>query len=161
MKIYANKESELERVLEGMHNHLLTTDKRAKEIIKELYGIEPETLGYRWVFGWTAMFDFNIVDFEGEVPEGFVKSKNDLGSYKPNLRTKKGKELVKLWEKEIKGIDGKRLTKYGIPVMHEESRTYCHWLPFKDEKGFYISVGSSLLDRMPKIDNKQYTVEML
>ena len=69
-------------------------------------------------------------------------------------------EFVKQWKEKFRGIDGRILADYGIPVYHEESGTYCNWIPIKKEERYGIEVSSSLLDRMPKIDNKQYEIEL-
>ena len=73
---------------------------------------------------------------------------------------KVSKDFIKKWKDKFKGIDGSILADYGIPVYHEESGVYCNWIPIKIDNRYGIEVPSSLLDRMSKIDNKQYEIDL-
>lgn len=61
---------------------------------------------------------------------------------------------------KFRGLDGDVFAEYGLPVYDREIGIYSHWIPIKENNKYGIEVSSSLLDRMPKIDNKQYEIEL-
>lgn len=79
---------------------------------------------------------------------------------KINKRKKEGREFIDRWRRKFRGIDGRPLNKFGIPVMHEETGRYFHWLPLEKDGIYYVSVGSSLLDCMPSAKSEQFEIEV-
>ena len=75
-------------------------------------------------------------------------------------RKKEGREFIDRWRRKFRGIDGRPLNKFGIPVMHEETGRYFHWLPLEKDGIYYVSVGSSLLDCMPSAKSEQFEIEV-
>lgn len=164
MKIRATKGTKLEKLIIKMNDQLIQDEKEAKEMAKEYCGIMPDAVGYIWVFGITAEFDCFLIGFKDveAKPNRLILNKKykDGHTWQPNRRTKEGKEFISNWNKKFHGIDGVPLSKFGIPVMDEKTGIYCHWLPLKDENGYYISVGSSLIDRMASTKSDQFTIEV-
>lgn len=164
MRIRAIKGSELEKEIIKMRNQLLKDEKEAYEKVKEYCGLMPDSVGYGWIFGTTAIFNCFIIGFKDAnvKPDRLVLNKAYKSSeiWQPNRSTKEGKEFISNWNKRFLGIDGVPLSKFGIPVMDEKSGVYCHWLPFEDYSGYYISAGASLLDRMPSTKSDQFTIDV-
>ncbi len=164
MKIRAIKGSELEKTIIKMRDQLLKEENEAKEMIKEYCGYMPDSIGYQWALGMTAAFSCNIISFNDPdiKPNNLVpnNSYTDRLIWRPTQRTKDGKEFIRQWNRKFQGINGDVLSEFGIPVMHEKTGIYCHWLPLEDEDGYYLSVGSSLLDRMPSSKSDQFFIEV-
>lgn len=78
----------------------------------------------------------------------------------PNKRRKVSKEFIKRWKDRFRGIDGKVLSNYGIPVYHEDSGVYYNWSPIKVGEIYGIEVASSIIDKMDKRDNKQFDIDV-
>lgn len=165
MKIIAKQGTELETVLKQMNEQLLKSKEEAKDMMQEYCGTRPDTIGYSWALGFTAEWNFNLIGFNDEnlIPDKLIQNKEYKNNvlWKPNKRKKDAKEFIDRWNKKFRGINGEGLSKFGIPVIDEATGIYCCWLPLKDDNGrYYVYAGSSLLDRMPKIDNKQYEIEI-
>ena len=75
-------------------------------------------------------------------------------------RKKEGREFIDKWCRKFRGIDGRPLNKLGIPVMHEETGRYFHWLPLEKDGVYYVSVGSSILECMPSAKSEQFEIEV-
>ena len=73
---------------------------------------------------------------------------------------KEGREFIDKWCRKFRGIDGRPLNKLGIPVMHEETGRYFHWLPLEKDGVYYVSVGSSILECMPSAKSEQFEIEV-
>ena len=163
MKILAKKGSALELLLKQMNEQLLREREEAMTMVEEYCGIRPDSIGYGWVFGYTAEWNYDLIAFNDAnlTPEKLIINKEHKVAriFKINKKIKGAKDFVEKWRKRFKGINGDVLSKYGIPVMDEKTGIYCSWLPLKDEEGYYISVGSSLLDRMPKVKNPQFEIK--
>lgn len=164
MKIIAKQGSELEKLLKQMNEQLLREQNEAKDMIKEHCGSRPDSLGYGWVFGITAEWLYTLIGFEDKsfVPEKLVPNKEDKKPpcWKINTRKKEGREFIEKWRKKFKGIDGEPLSKFGIPVMHEGTGRYFHWLPLEKDGIYYVSVSSSFFDLMPSGKSDQFEIEV-
>lgn len=93
-------------------------------------------------------------------PSYFTVTSLDEASVLRGFGTKTAKEFIDKWRKKFRGIDGEPLSKFGIPVMDEKTGIYCAWLPLKNENGYYVSVGSSLLERMLSAKSEQFEIEV-
>ena len=165
MRIIAKQGSELEKLLKQMNEQLLRENEEAKDMVQEYCGTRPDSMGYSWVFGITAEWNCNLIGFNDVnfVPEKLIlnKKKSDKHPcWKPNKRKKDAKEFMDKWNKRFRGIDGEELAKFGIPVMHQQTGIYCHWLPLKDGERYYVSAGASLLDRMQSSKSDQFEIEV-
>lgn len=96
------------------------------------------------------------------VPEKLIPNNDDKKHpcWKINKRKKEGREFIDRWRRKFRGINGRLLNKFGIPVMHEETGRYFHWLPVEKDGIYYVSVGSSLLDCMPSAKSEQFEIEV-
>lgn len=163
MKIIAKQGSELEKLLKQMNEQLLREHEEAKDMVQEYCGTRPDAIGYGWVFGITAEWLCTLIGFDDKefIPEKLLPNNEDEKHpcWKINKKKKEGREFIDKWDKRFKGIDGEPLNKFGIPVMHESSGRYFHWLPLNHDGRYYISVTSSLLDLMPDIPDKQYEIQ--
>lgn len=164
MKIIAKQGSELEKLLKEMNDQLLREQEEAKDMVQEYCGTRPDAIGYGWVFGITAEWNCNLIGFNDKsfVPEKLIPNNEykDNPLWKPNKRKKDAKEFINRWREKFRGIDGEPLSKFGIPVMDEKTGIYCSWLPLQSEKGYYVSVGSSLLERMPSAKSEQFEIDV-
>lgn len=164
MKIIAKQGSKLEKLLKQMNEQLLREQEEAKDMVQEYCGTRPDGIGYGWAFGITAEWNCDLIGFNDKtfIPEKLIPNNEykDNPLWKPNRRKKDAKEFIKRWREKFSGIDGEPLSKFGIPVMCENTGIYCAWLPLKDEKGYYVSVGASLLDRMPSAKSDQFEIEV-
>lgn len=164
MKIIAKQGSELEKLLKQMNEQLLSEQNEAKDMILEHCGSRPDSLGYGWVFGITAEWLYTLIGFDDKehVPEKLIPNNEDKKHpcWKINNRKKEGKEFIEKWREKFRGIDGEPLNKFGIPVMHEETGRYFHWLPLESDGVYYVSVGSSLLECMPSAKSDQFEIEV-
>ena len=128
-------------------------------------GTRPDTIGYIWTFGYTAIWNYRLIGFKDEtfVPAKLVRNKDYPENdplYKVPKRGKEGRDFAIAWDEKFKGIDGSPLVKFGIPVLDGKTGRYSNWLPLKDEKGVYINTGSHLLDRMKFDRNRQFEIEV-
>ncbi len=164
MKLRAKKGTELERVLLEMNDRMLRENAEALCMIEEYCGARPKAIGYGCVFGYTAIWNWRVLEFDEdiEIPAQLVRSAEYPGYrvlYKVSRRSKAGRDFVEAWEEKFRGIDGSVLAKFGIPVISRDGRRYCYWLPRLDERGAYVQVGSHLLDRMEISGESQFTIE--
>lgn len=164
MKIIAKQGSELEKLLKQMNERLLREQDEAKDMIQEYCGSRPDSIGYVWAFGFTAEWFYTLIGFENKefVPEKLIPNNDDKKHlcWKINKRKKEGREFIDKWCRKFRGIDGRPLNKLGIPVMHEETGRYFHWLPLEKDGVYYVSVGSSILECMPSA-NKPLEIELI
>jgi hypothetical protein len=164
MKIIAKQGSELEKLLKQMNEQLLREHEEAKDMVQEYCGTRPDAIGYGWVFGITAEWLYTLIGFDDKtfIPEKLIPNNEDKEHpcWKINKRKKEGKEFIDKWREKFRGIDGEPLGKFGIPVMHEETGRYFHWLPFENNGVYYVSVNSSLLECMPSAKSEQFEIEV-
>ena len=164
MKIIAKQGSELEKLLKQMNERLLREQDEAKDMIQEYCGSRPDSIGYVWAFGFTAEWFYTLIGFENKefVPEKLIPNNDDKKHpcWKINKRKKEGREFIDKWCRKFRGIDGRPLNKLGIPVMHEETGRYFHWLPLEKDGVYYVSVGSSILECMPSAKSEQFEIEV-
>ena len=164
MKIIAKQGSELEKLLRQMNEQLMREQNEAKDMIQEYCGSRPDSLGYRWAFGITAEWLYTLIGFDDKefISEKLIPNNDDKKHpcWKINKRKKEGREFIDKWRRKFRSIDGRPLNKFGIPVMHEETGRYFHWLPLEKDGVYYVSVGSSLLDCMPSAKNEQFEIEV-
>ncbi len=161
MNIRAKKNTEFESAVKGMCEQIQIEHEKAKDMVEEAFGIRPICIGYIWHFTITAHLSCDVISFPQEIvpPHFFIQNK-EFGNkvYKLNRRLKKSKEFIEVWENTFKGIDGKILqSKFGIPIMSD--RVFSHWMPCKDDNGYYISTSSSVFDRMKKTESDSFYVE--
>lgn len=163
MKIFAKNNTELENIFKRFHEQMENEKLESFKMIEDFTGVRPINVGYYWYFGITCVLAEDIWKFSIlSVPNKNVilYTSNEHTYFKPNKRLKISKEFIKNWKDKFKGIDGNILSKYGIPVYDEKTGIYCNWIPIRENDNYGIEVPSSLFDRMPKIDNKQYEIEM-
>lgn len=147
-----------------MNARLKREEDEALDMVGAYCGTRPDAIGYSWVIGYTAIWNYRLIRFKDETfaPAKLVRNKDypeNSPLYKVPKRGKEGRDFVKAWGEKFKGIDGSPLAKLGIPVIDGKTGKYSNWLPLKDEKGVYISAGGHLLDRM-KIDKyAQFEIE--
>lgn len=162
MKLIAKSNTELETILKNFFEQAESEKKEVFKMVEDFTGVKPINFGYYWYFGITCVWAEDTWRFADSSSPQNVVSYTVRGHtyFKPNKRLKVSKDFIKKWKDKFKGIDGSILADYGIPVYHEESGVYCNWIPIKKEERYGIEVSSFLLDRMPKIDNKQYEIEL-
>ena len=162
MKIIAKQGTELEIIFKNFFEQADLEKQEVFKMVEEFTGVRPINFGYYWYFGITCVWAEDTWRFADLISPQNVVPYTVRGRtyFKPNKRLKVSKDFIKKWKEKFKGIDGGILSDYGIPVYHEESGVYCNWIPIKKEERYGIEVSSSLLDRMPKIDNKQYEIEI-
>lgn len=162
MKIFAKKNSGLESVLKGFYEQMENEKVEVSKMIEKFTYAKPINFGYYWYFGITCVWAEDTMRFADIIsPQNVIPYQANGHTYfKPNKRTKVGKEFVKKWREKFTGIDGKVLSDYGIPVYHEKSGVYYNWLPIKDGERYGIEVGSSILDKMEKNDDKQFDIDV-
>ncbi|MBM6656043.1 hypothetical protein H6B28_12220 [Bacteroides mediterraneensis] len=162
MKITAKPGTQLETIFKQFYEQAESEKKEVFKMVEEFTGVKPINFGYYWYFGITCVWAEDTWRFALlSGPQNVVPyTVNGHTYFKPNKRLKVSKEFIRKWKEKFRGIDGKNLVEYGIPVYHEESGVYYNWLPIKFGKRYGIEVSSSLLDRMPKNDNKQYEIEL-
>lgn len=162
MKIFAKKNSQLENLMKGFYEQMESEKKIIPEIVKEFTGVEPEDFGYYWYFGVTCRWAYDMFIFpENSTPKNMIPYVSERKTrYKPNKRLKDSKEFIKKWNEKFKGLDGDVLSEYGLPIYDREIGIYSHWIPIKEDDRYGIEVSSSLIDRLPKIKNKQYEIDL-
>lgn len=162
MKIIAKQGSELEKLLKQMNEQLLRELEEAKGMLLEHCGTKPDAIGYDWGFGITAVWSHSLIWFNDEsfVPEKLILNNEYPPLWRLNEHRKDTKEFIDKWYKQFKGIDGKLLSQFGVPVIDEKTGIYCDWLPLKDENRYYVSVESSLLERIPSAKREQFEIDV-
>lgn len=162
MKIFAKQNTELESVLKGLYEQMEREKKEASILIEDFTSVKPINFGYYWYFGITCVWAEDTLIFpEDSKPNNVVPYQTNGNTYfKPNKRRKVSKEFIKQWKEKFKGLDGKVLSDYGIPVYHENSGVYYNWLPIKDGERYGIEVASSIIDKMDKRDDKQFDIDV-
>ena len=164
MKIIAKQGSRLEKLLKQMNEQLLREQEEAKDMIEQYCGARPDAIGYGWVFGMTAEWLYTLIGFNDleVVPEKLIPNNEDRKHpcWKINSRKKEGREFIIEWKKKFRGIDGESLIKFGIPVLHENTGRYFHWLPLEKDGIYYVSVTASLLECMPSAKSDQFEIEV-
>lgn len=161
MIIVAKTNTELEVIFKNFYDQAEREKNEVFSMVEEFTGVRPINFGYYWCFGITCIWaedTWRFADLLG--PKNVVPyTANGRTYFKPNKRLKASKEFIKKWKDKFKGIDGKVLADYGIPVYHAESGVYWNWIPVKHGDRYGIEVSSSLLDRMSPINNQQYEIE--
>ncbi|MFR5894445.1 MAG: hypothetical protein ACLUGY_08545 [Phocaeicola massiliensis] len=162
MKIIAKQRTELENIFRKFYEQAYSEKKEVMKMVEEFTGVKPINFGYYWYFGITCVWAEDTWRFADLISPQNVVPYTVRGRtyFKPNKRLKVSKDFIKKWKEKFKGIDGGILSDYGIPVYHEESGVYYNWLPVKNGDRYGIEVSSSLLDRMPNIDDKQFDIEL-
>lgn len=162
MRLIAKKDTELETIFKKFYEQAESEKKEVFKMVEEFTGVKPINFGYYWYFGITCVWAEDKWRFADLLSPQNVIPYTERGHtyFKPNKRLKTSKEFIKKWKDRFKGIDGKILGSFGIPVIDENSGVYCNWLPYCVNDRYGIEVPSSLLDRMPKIDNKQYDFDL-
>lgn len=165
MKIRPKKGTKLEALLIEMNARLKREENEALDMVGAYCGTRPDTIGYSWIFGSTAIWSYRLIGFKDDafVPAKLVRNKDYPENdplYKVPKRGKEGRDFVKSWDEKFKGIDGSPLVEFGIPVLDEKTGRYSNWLPLKDQKGVYINVGSHLYDRMKLNGTTQFEIEI-
>lgn len=162
MKIFAKQNTELESVLKEFYEQMLREKKEASILIEDFTGVKPINFGYYWYFGITCVWAEDTWRFqEDSKPNNVVPYQTNGNTYfKPNKRRKVSKEFVKRWKDRFRGLDGKVLSNYGIPVYHENSGVYYNWFPIKVGDRYGIEVASSIIDKMDKRDDKQFDIDV-
>lgn len=162
MIILSKPGTELEKLLKKFYKQMKEEKKEAIRMMKEFTGVEPLGIGYYWVFGFTCNWSYDLACFphDSEPKNMIVSKKNGTVGYRPNKRLGAVKSFIETWNNKFKGINGQCLSNYGIPVMDDRSGIYVNWRPILRNGRYGISAPSSLLDRMPKNENKQYEVEV-
>ena len=162
MIILAKQNTELEYILKGFYEQYEKEKVEVSNMIKEFTGVKPINFGYYWYFGITCVWAEDTWRFAYLIsPQNVIPyTANGHTYFKPNKRLKISKEFIKQWKEKFVGIDGKILDKYGIPVYHEGSGIYYNWIPFSKNGRYGIEVPSSLIDRMPNIEDKQYEINI-
>lgn len=162
MKIFAKQGTELEQIIKKLYDQMMNERKKAFEMIQEFSGVEPIGIGYYWAFEFTCQWSYNLVSFpEGSNPKRMRPYKvNGATFYMPNKRLKVSKDFMQNWLRLFKGIDGKVLTDYGIPIVFDCRTRYVNWKPFFEEEKYGILVPSSVLDWMTEVNNRQYEIKV-
>lgn len=162
MKITAIPGTELESVFKQFYEQMKSEQELVLKVITEFTGVNPVNFGYYWIFGYTCKWAYDMVRFpENSNPAHMISyTINGKTYFKPNKRLIISKAFIKKWCETFKGLNGNILTKYGIPVMDDNSGRYVNWLPCYVNDKYGIVVPSSLLDYMPNIKNKQYNIEL-
>lgn len=162
MKIFAKQGTELEKQLKTFYEQMENEKNEVRNMVEEFTGVKPVNFGYYWYFGITCVWSEDSWQFpDTEKPQNVVSyDKNGKTYFKPNKRLKKSKEFIKTWKDKFKGIDGKVLSNYGIPVDDESMGKYYNWIPWYEDNKYGIISSSSMIDSMPKIEDKQYEIEV-
>lgn len=162
MKIFAKQNTELESILKGFYERMENEKEEVYKMVEDFTGVKPINFGYYWYCGVTCVWAEDTWRFAEDSKPNNVISYQDYGNtyFKPNKRLKVSKEFVKQWKDKFRGIDGRILFKYGIPVTDGVGAVYYHWFPIKENERYGIEVSSSLLDRMTKIEDKQYEISL-
>ncbi len=162
MKLTAKPGTQLEKICQDFYEQAESEKKEVFKMVEDFTGVKPINFGYCWYFGITCVWAEDTWRFaDSSNPQNVVSyTVRGYTYFKPNKRLKVSKDFIKKWKDKFKGIDGKVLADYGIPVYHEESGVYYNWIPIKIDNRYGVEVPSSLLDKMPKIDNKQYDIEL-
>ena len=142
-----NKDSEVYKSLLSQRERERTADARNKSKIEELLGFKWSSfygrMGYQNLFRTTTYSAFNPE--EGAVITKAVRPcKEYEGAYKPNARTKSGKELQNFLQYgmetfnfnkilKILGIKDDRIGKFTIPFMEEVGGVILLYLDERDE----------------------------
>nr|DAE59594.1 MAG TPA: hypothetical protein [Bacteriophage sp.] len=66
MKIRPKQGTELEKVLTEMNVRMKQEENEAKDIIEAYCGTRPDTIGYNWAFGFTAVWNYRLIGFNDE-----------------------------------------------------------------------------------------------
>lgn len=162
MRLIAKNKTNLETILKNFFEQAESEKKEVFKMVEEFTGVRPINFGYYWYFGITCVWAEDTWRFSVlSSPQNVVPyTANGRTYFKPNKRLKVSKDFIKKWKDRFQGIDGKILSDYGIPLYHEKSGVYYNWIPIRDGDKYGIEVPSSLLDRMPKNDNRQYDIEL-
>lgn len=162
MKIFAKQGAELEQVIKKLYDQMMNERKKAFEMIKEFSGVEPKGIGYYWAFEFTCQWSYNLVSFPDESNPQRMRPYKINGAiyYEPNKRLKVAKDFMQKWISLFKGIDGKILKDYGIPISFDCCSRYVNWQPYFENGRYGILVPSLILDWMPEFKNKQYEIEV-
>ena len=78
MKIRPKQGTELEKVLTEMNIRMKQEENEAKDIIEAYCGTRPDTIGYNWAFGFTAVWNYRLIGFNDEtfIPAKLLRNKD-------------------------------------------------------------------------------------
>lgn len=167
IEIIAKKDSKMEQTFKEMYEQLQENQKTAIQLVKEVTGVEPESIGYRWGWGEIVTFLCTLIRFKKEDwdkidPKILRRDKRDDNYFKPSLRYTAGKKFRERFRNEVtnKGLTEEPLIKIGIHTQHDSRCSWCQ--PTYDEKNnrYILSCSDSLPHGFDKnIDKTQFEIE--
>lgn len=123
----------------------------AKDIIEKAVGIRPEAFGYCWFFGISYSWSCKMTGFSKDTPDKidgmqFVNEHDGLRVFKPNTRTKIGKQIAKTFQDEQTKLrtDSSPMNKFGIYA--EKELRYTNFNIGEDENGVWMAISNSTFE---------------
>lgn len=145
------KDSEAEKTVKELIEKREKTLEYAKDIVENATGIRPEAFGYSFFFGVSYSWSCKMTGFETTAPdiiEGmtFISLKDGIKMFKPNTRTKKGKQISETFQREQTKLrtDSTPLNKFGIYC--EKELRYANFNIGEDESGVWMAISNSTFE---------------
>ncbi len=158
--------TELEVLFKQFYEQMITEQKTLFQMIKELSGIEPLSVGMEGAslikLGFSCLWDYHKIIFpKGSNPKNMVYTyySDDEQIRAPYPGLPCTKKFFSKCSRMFKGIDGKILTNYGIPVTSEYI-TFL-WKPICYNGKYGIEVSDGIKQYLPNIKDKLYEIEVI
>jgi hypothetical protein len=142
------KDSKAELTVKELIENRNKTEEHAKSIIEKITGIRPVAFGYGFFFGMSYSWSCKSTAFDMSVPdkiEGmtFVSKHDGMKVFKPNARTKKGKEIAETFQNEQTRLrtDSTPMNEFGIYCAKELK--YTNFNIGEDESGVWMAISNS------------------
>ncbi|WP_373775722.1 hypothetical protein [Porphyromonas loveana] len=137
MIIRAKEGTALEEKLRELYESVSNERARAFARAAEIFGAEPRSLTYCWVFGFSYIYMISHpLTFESELENPPIYAK-DLGNktYCLSRRYKVAREIIKAFEDDFHGIKPE-LGDFGINTI--SNSRYCDWEVLQEKTGRFI-----------------------
>lgn len=158
--------TELEGLFKQFYEQMVAEQKILSQMIKELSGVEPLSVGMEAPSfikrGFSCLWDYHKIIFpKGSIPKNMVYTyySDDEEIYAPYPKLPCTKKFYSKCNRMFKGIDGKILSDYGIPVTSEYITFF--WKPICYNGKYGIEVSDGIKQYLPNIKDKQYEIEVV
>ena len=158
-------ETELEGLFKQFYEQMVAEQKTLFQMIKELSEIEPLSVGMEisWIKrGFSCLWDYNKIIFpEGSRPKNMVFTyySDEIKYYTPRRSLPCARKFISKCNRMFKGIDGKVLLDYGIPVTSEYISFW--WKPVYHNGKYGIEVSDGIKQNLPNIKDQKYEIEVV
>lgn len=151
--------TELESIFKQFYEQMISEQKEMFQMIKEFTGVDPDRVRAKPFrkLGYACLWDYDEIMFpEGSNPKNMTFFEYGK-TYSPNRALQESTEFMNQWHNKFKGIDGKVLSNYGIPVVFDFR--YFHWEPVFYNGKYGIKIPEEIKRYLFNIEDKQYEIE--